>query len=437
MFETIVALATPPAKSALAIIRVSGEDCFRIVSNVFTKDLKDIKEKGIHFGYIKNGSREIDQVVLLTYVAPHSFTGENSVEIISHGSMLIVNQIIQLLLKNGCRMATNGEFSSRAYLNGKIDLVQAEAINDMINATTLEAKDLSMESLKGQTSKLFKPIKDSVGEILSHIEVNIDYPEYEDIEQTSKEEILEKCSRIIGDINELVQDGESKRIYQEGVKVAIVGKPNVGKSSLLNSLIREDKAIVTDIAGTTRDVVEGDFNLSGVPVHLYDTAGIRDSSDVIEQIGISKAKKAVENADLILFVVDETGFDNELYSMIKNQKHLVVFNKVDITGKVDDNGIHISAKNNDVGPLLLKMREVLNIGDLIVKPTFNNTRQLGILKQMVFYLSNAIEDTKNNQPIDLISVSIMAAYNCALDLLGQNNKNDLTDEIFSRFCVGK
>ena len=437
MFETIVALATPPAKSALAIIRVSGEDCFRIVSNVFTKDLKDIKEKGIHFGYIKDGNREIDQVVLLTYVAPHSFTGENSVEIISHGSMLIVNQIIQLLLKNGCRMATNGEFSSRAYLNGKIDLVQAEAINDMINATTLEAKDLSMESLKGQTSKLFKPIKDSIGEISSHIEVNIDYPEYEDIEQTSKEEILEKCSRIIGDINELVQDGESKRIYQDGVKVAIVGKPNVGKSSLLNSLIREDKAIVTDIAGTTRDVVEGDFNLAGVPVHLYDTAGIRDSSDVIEQIGINKAKKAVENADLILFVVDETGFDNELYSMIKNQKHLVVFNKVDITGKVDDNGIHISAKNNDVGPLLLKMREVLNIGDLIVKPTFNNTRQLGILKQMIFYLSNAIEDTKNNQPIDLISVSIMAAYNCALDLLGQNNKNDLTDEIFSRFCVGK
>ena len=437
MFETIVALATPPAKSALAIIRVSGEDCFRIVSNVFTKDLKDIKEKGIHFGYIKDGNREIDQVVLLTYVAPHSFTGENSVEIISHGSMLIVNQIIQLLLKNGCRMATNGEFSSRAYLNGKIDLVQAEAINDMINATTLEAKDLSMESLKGQTSKLFKPIKDSIGEISSHIEVNIDYPEYEDIEQTSKEEILEKCSRIIGDINELVQDGESKRIYQDGVKVAIVGKPNVGKSSLLNSLIREDKAIVTDIAGTTRDVVEGDFNLAGVPVHLYDTAGIRDSSDVIEQIGINKAKKAVENADLILFVVDETGFDNELYSMIKNQKHLVVFNKVDITGKVDDNGIHISAKNNDVAPLLLKMREVLNIGDLIVKPTFNNTRQLGILKQMAFYLSNAIEDTKNSQPIDLISVSIMAAYNCALDLLGQNNKNDLTDEIFSRFCVGK
>ena len=437
MFETIVALATPPAKSALAIIRVSGEDCFKVVSNVFSKDLTNVKEKGIHFGYIKDQDRSIDQVVLLAYVAPHSFTGENSVEIISHGSMLIVNQIVQLLLKNGARMATNGEFSSRAFLNGKIDLVQAEAINDMINATTIEAKDLSMESLKGQTSKVFKPIKEKIGEILSHIEVNIDYPEYEDIEQTSKEEVINKCTEIINDIKELVKDGESKRIYQEGVKVAIVGKPNVGKSSLLNSLIKEDKAIVTSIAGTTRDVVEGDFNLAGVPVHLYDTAGIRDSGDVIEQIGIDKAKKAVENADLVLFVVDETGFDNELYSMIKNQKHIVVYNKVDITGKKNGDDIYISAKNNDIVPLLSKMREVLNIGDLVVKPTFNNTRQLGILKQMIFYLNNAVEDTKNNQPLDLVSVSIMAAYNCALDLLGQNNKNDLTDEIFSRFCVGK
>jgi len=437
MFETIVALATPPAKSALAIIRVSGEDCFKVVSNIFSKDLSSTKEKGIHFGYIKEGEREIDQVVLLTYVSPHSFTGENSVEIITHGSMLIVNQIIQLLLKNGARMATNGEFSSRAYLNGKIDLVQAEAINDIINATTIEAKNLSMESLKGETSKLFKPVKDKIGEILSHIEVNIDYPEYEDIEETSKEEIFSKCSGIIKDIEELVKDGESKRIYQEGVKVAIVGKPNVGKSSLLNSLIKEDKAIVTSIAGTTRDVVEGDFNLAGVPVHLYDTAGIRDSSDVIEQIGIDKAKKAVENADLILFVVDDSGFDDELFSMIKSQKHIVVYNKVDLTGKKNDGEIYISAKNNDVGPLLSKMKEVLNIGDLVVKPTFNNTRQLGILKQIVFYLNNAIEDTKNNQPLDLVSVSIMAAYNCALDLLGQNNKNDLTDEIFSRFCVGK
>ncbi len=437
MFETIVALATPPAKSALAIIRMSGDDCFKVVSNIFTKDLTKVKEKGIHYGYIKEGEKNIDQVVLLTYVAPHSFTGENSVEIITHGSMLIVNQIIAALLKNGARMATNGEFSSRAFLNGKIDLVQAEAINDMINATTIEAKDLSMVSLTGETSKVFKPIKDKIGEILSHIEVNIDYPEYEDIEETSKEEILQKCGEIIGNIEDLIKDGEKNRMYRDGIKIAIVGKPNVGKSSLLNALIKEDKAIVTAIPGTTRDVVEGDFNLAGVPVHLYDTAGIRESNDVIEQIGIDKAKKAVENADLVLFIVDETGIDNEMYSLIKNQKHIIVNNKADIISKKENGSLYISAKNNDVAPLLEKIKEELNIGEVVIKPTFNNTRQLGILKQMVFYLKNAIDDTNNNQPIDLISVSIMAAYNCALDLLGQNNKNDLTDEIFSRFCVGK
>ena len=437
MFETIVALATPAAKSALAIIRMSGDDCFKVVSKVFTKDLSNEKEKGIHYGFIKENNKNIDQVILLIYVAPHSFTGENSVEIICHGSMLIVNQIISVLLKNGARMATNGEFSSRAFLNGKIDLVQAEAINDMINATTIEAKDLSMVSLTGETSKLFQPIKNQIGEILSHIEVNIDYPEYEDIEITSKEEILEKCAEIRRNIDVLIKDGEKNRIYKEGVKIAIVGKPNVGKSSLLNALIKEDKAIVTSIAGTTRDVVEGDFNLAGVPVHLFDTAGIRDSSDVIEQIGIDKAKKAVENADLVLFVVDETGFDNELYNLIKNQKHIIVNNKADIITKKNTGELYISAKNNDIDALLNKIKEELNIGEVVIKPTFNNTRQLGILKQMDFYLQNAIQDTKDDQPIDLISVSIMAAYNCSLDLLGQNNKNDLTDEIFSRFCVGK
>lgn len=437
MFETIVALATPPAKSALAVIRLSGDDCFKIVSKCFSEDLTEVKERGIHYGFVVDSNKKIDEVVLLAYVAPHSFTGENSVEIITHGSMLIVNQVITVLLKNGARMATNGEFSSRAFLNGKIDLIQAEAINDMINATTSEAKDLSMVSLTGETSKMFMPIKDKIGEILSHIEVNIDYPEYEDIEIASKEEITAKCTEIIENIDVLVKDGERNKIYQDGVKIALVGKPNVGKSSLLNLLIKEDKAIVTSIAGTTRDVVEGDFNLYGVPVHLFDTAGIHASNDLIENIGIEKAKKTVENSDLVLFIVDETGFDEELYNYIKDKKHLVVYNKADLIEKKDKKNLYISAKDKDVGELLKRLKEIFNIGDLVIKPTFNNTRQLGILKQIIFYLENALEDTRNKQPIDLISVSIMAAYNASLDLVGQNNKNDLTDEIFSRFCVGK
>ena len=437
MFETIVALATPAAKSALAIIRLSGDDVFKIVSKVFSEDLTNVKEKGIHYGYVLDKGKKVDQVVLLTYVAPHSFTGENSVEIISHGSMLIAKQIVALLIQNGARMATNGEFSSRAYLNGKIDLVQAEAINDMINATTEEAKDLSMVSLTGETSKAFKPIKEKIGEILAKLEVNIDYPEYEDIEVTSKEDVISVCEKLVEGINKLIKDGEKDRLYREGVKVAIVGKPNVGKSSILNAFLKEDKAIVTDIAGTTRDIVEGDYNLGGVPVHFFDTAGLHESEDVIEKIGIDKAKKAIEDADLILFVIDQTGIDEKLYDLIKDKKHILVQNKADLGININKDYIYVSAKNNDLEKLVSKMKEVLEIGEVTIKPSFNNTRQLGILKNIVSFLNVAIEDAKANQPTDLISVNIMSAYNAALDLTGENNKNDLTDEIFSRFCVGK
>ena len=437
MFETIVALATPPLKSALAIIRLSGSDCFKIVSKVFTKDLTGQNKREIHYGFIKDEDKQIDQVVLLTYVHPNSFTGEDSVEIICHGSPLIANEIIKVLLKNGARMATNGEFSSRAYLNGKIDLVQAEAINDIINATTSEARDLSMISLKGETSKMFRPIKDKIGEILSSIEVNIDYPEYEDIEEVTKEKIIDVCTEITKDIDLLIDDGEKSRLYRDGLKIAIVGKPNVGKSSLLNSLIKDDKAIVTDIAGTTRDIVEGDFNLNGVPVHLFDTAGLRESNDIIEKIGINKSVEATKNADLIIFVIDETGLDKDLYELVKDKKHIIVTNKSDLISSKEDNMVYISAKNNDIEPLLSKIKEIMNIGEVLAKPTFNNTRQLGLLKNISNSLKIAIKDAKDDQPVDLISVSIMIAYNSSLDLIGENNKNDLTDEIFSRFCVGK
>lgn len=435
MFETIVALATPPLKSALAIIRLSGAECFKIVSKIFSKELNH--KKDIKFGYIVDGDKQIDQVVLLTYVAPHSFTGEDSIEIICHGSPLIANQIISLVLKNGGRLATNGEFSSRAYLNGKIDLVQAEAINDIINSTTIEAKDLSMVSLSGETSKMFKPIKEQIAEILSLIEVNIDYPEYEDIEVATKDKIIGVCGDIVKNIDSLIDDGERSRLYIEGLKIAIVGKPNVGKSTLLNSLIKDDKAIVTDIAGTTRDIVEADFNLCGVPCHLLDTAGLRESNDIIEKIGINKSVEAIKKADLVIFVVDENGIDKQLFELIKDKKYIVVTNKADLIDKKDNNNIYISAKNNDIDPLLNKIKEIMNIGEIKIKPSFNNTRQLGLLKKISTMLKTAIKDAKDDQPVDLISVSIMSAYNSALDLVGENNKNDLTDEIFSRFCVGK
>lgn len=437
MFETIVALATAPAKSALAVIRLSGDDCFQIVSKVFTKDLTTTNKRTIHFGYIVDGKQKIDQVVLLTYVAPHSFTGENSIEIISHGSVLIANQIIELLLKNGARLATNGEFSSRAYLNGKIDLVQAEAINDIINATTIEAKELSMISLEGETSKLFRPIKEDLAGVLSEIEVNIDYPEYTDIEEVNREKLLSVSQSILDRIEKLIQDGEKDRLYREGLEIAIVGKPNVGKSSLLNALLKEDKAIVTSIAGTTRDVVEGSMNINGVPIRLYDTAGIHESSDIIERIGIDKARNVIDRCDLVLFLVDDDGIDNELYEYIKNKKHILVYTKSDLVKNKEKNRIYISAINNDIEPLIHRIKEIMDIDEITLRPSLNNTRQLGLLKVMATHLKQAVKDVNDNQPIDLIAASLMLAYNNALDILGENNKNDLTKEIFSRFCVGK
>ena len=435
--ETIVALASAPMKSALSIIRLSGDDCFEVVSKVFSKDLSKTKKRAVHFGFIKDGPKNIDQVVLLTYIVPHSFTGENSVEIMCHGSMLIVNQIITVLIQNGARMAVNGEFSSRAYLNGKIDLIQAEGINDMINATSEEAKDMSMFALTGETSKIFYPIRQKIGELLSKIEVNIDYPEYEDIEEISKTEVVSVCSQIKADLADLIKNGERNRLYYDGVKVAIVGKPNVGKSSLLNALIQEDKAIVTEIAGTTRDIVEGHFNLNGVPIYLYDTAGLHESEDKIELIGINKAKEVIEKSDLILFIVDNTGIDNNLFNLIKDKKHLLVYNKADILKVQDGHSIYVSAIKNDVKPLLDGMVKMLELDDISVKPSFTNTRQIGLLKNIVNHIELAIRDAEADEPTDLISASLMIAYNYSLDLLGESNKNDLTDEIFSRFCVGK
>ena len=437
MFETIVALATPSLKSALAIIRLSGGDAFNIVNQIFTKDILKNKKRDIHFGYIKDGEKTIDQVVILTYVAPHSFTGEDCLEIICHGSMVIANEIINLLISKGARYATNGEFSSRAFLNNKIDLVQAEAINDMINASTSEAKDLSLLALKGENSKLFIPIQKKIADLLSQLEVNIDFPEYEDIEEISKEEVIKYAQEIIDELEPLIKKGEHDKIYREGVKIALVGKPNVGKSSLLNALISEEKAIVTPIAGTTRDIVEGECNIGGVLFRFFDTAGVHESDDLIEQIGINKALDTIKNCDLVIYIVDEDKYDEEMLNLIKDKKHIIVHNKMDLTNTRNKNETYVSALNKNINSLIEEIKKVMEIDEINIKPSFNNSRQIGLLKAIVINLKQALNDAKAGLSTDLISASILLAYNASLDLLGKNNKNDLTDEIFSRFCVGK
>lgn len=444
MFETIVALATAPLKSALHIIRVSGDDCFDIVSKCFSKDIRDIKERTLLVGHILDGEKIVDEVVIAIYKGPKSFTGEDLVEIICHGSVLIANEIISLLLSKGARLATNGEYTSRAFLHERIDLVQAEAINDVINATTKEAKELSMLSLKGETSKLILPLKKRIADILSLIEVNIDYPEYEDIEVANKDNVISIVDELVPQIDKLVSEGEKGLIIKEGIKVSLVGKPNVGKSSLLNALLGESKAIVTDIAGTTRDIVEGEINLNGVVLHLLDTAGIRDVDDKVESIGVNKSKDAIKESDLVIVLLDASNKlddqDKEILDLVKDVPHIIAYNKID---KASDNklfkdAICISALNNDITPLKNAVYERLGLKDETFKtPSLNNTRQLGLLKNVKESLLNAKEDALNDLPIDLVSVSLHDAYNATLEILGEYNQTDISKEIFSRFCVGK
>lgn len=441
MFETIVALATAPLKSALSIVRLSGDDCFFVVNKIFSKDLTKYTKNSIIHGQIIDGTETVDDVVLLLYIAPHSFTGENSVEIISHGSPIIFNKIIDLCIKSGARLATGGEFSSRAYFHGKMNLMEAESINDLINAESEESKKISMMALEGKTSLLIEPIKTKLGDLLSNIEVNIDYPEYLDIEEANNEKIVEFCRDILKYIDELIKNGNKGNIIKDGIKVAIVGKPNVGKSSILNALLNEEKAIVTNIKGTTRDIVEGKINLNGVIINLFDTAGIRESSDVVEEIGIKKSIEKLNDSDIVLCVFDSANFDNEdkeILELVKNKKHIIVYNKSDlIKEKVADN-LYISALNKDIEPLKNKILEILDLKkENYENPSIANVRELGILKNIKEILKNVLRDTENDVPIDIINSEIKEAYLKTLSITGEDFDFDISKEIFSRFCVGK
>ena len=441
MFETIVALATAPLKSALSIVRLSGDDCFFVVNKIFSKDLTKYTKNSIIHGQIIDGTETVDDVVLLLYIAPHSFTGENSVEIISHGSPIIFNKIIDLCIKSGARLATGGEFSSRAYFHGKMNLMEAESINDLINAESEESKKISMMALEGKTSLLIEPIKTKLGDLLSNIEVNIDYPEYLDIEEANNEKIVEFCRDILKYIDELIKNGNKGNIIKDGIKVAIVGKPNVGKSSILNALLNEEKAIVTNIKGTTRDIVEGKINLNGVIINLFDTAGIRESSDVVEEIGIKKSIEKLNDSDIVLCVFDSANFDNEdkeILELVKNKKHIIVYNKSDlIKEKVADN-LYISALNQDIEPLKNKILEILDLKkENYENPSIANVRELGLLKNIQEILKNVLRDTENDVPIDIINSEIKEAYLKTLSITGEDFDFDISKEIFSRFCVGK
>ncbi len=440
--NTIIALATPPLTSALAMIRVSGDDAFVLTDQLFSKKISSITKRTTFVGDLIYKGELIDNVVLIAYPHPNSFTGEDVVEISSHGSMLIVNEIVSAYIALGARYAERGEFSSRGFYNGRMDLVEAESINDLINATTKEAKNLSLLSYKGRTSDLIKPLRDSLGELLAQVEVNIDFPEYEDIEEANESMVYEKIGELRKSIAFLIEGGEKGKIIKYGVKVALVGRPNVGKSSILNALLKENKAIVTDIPGTTRDIVEGDLNLNGVSVCFLDTAGIREEADVVEAIGVERSKKAIEEADVVVLVVDSLkGFgekEKEIVSLIGGKTLITCYNKADKVSKKEDGKLYVSALNNDVKPLEKALYDCLGLTkESFNNPSLSNVRELGLLRQIDSSLEQAALDCANETPIDLVSINLNSAYNCARELLGEETTTDLTDEIFSRFCVGK
>ena len=440
--ETIVALAAAPLKSALALIRVSGDDAFAISSQLFSKSLQNIDKPTLKHGTISSDGKVIDDVVLLCYPAEKSMTGEPVIEVSCHGSMLIANQIINAYLAKGARYAKPGEFTMRAFLNGKMDLIEAEAVNDLINASTEAAKDLSLKSLSGQASSMFVPVKDRIASLLALLETNIDFPEYEDIEQASFAEVMGECATIMDELSSLIKQGEEGRIVKEGVKIAILGEPNVGKSSILNALLGEDKAIVTAIPGTTRDIVEGELSIKGIPVKLLDTAGIRESSDLVERIGIDKSLQAKETADIIVVVLDASSApsakDQELLKSCDPTKTIVVYNKSDLSNVKEDGKIYISAKEKEVEPLKNAILDHLHLSEAsFLTPSLSNDRQLGLLRKIYASLGQAKSDAEKEVGIDLVSSSLLEAYNLSRELLGLDPTLDLTDEIFSRFCVGK
>lgn len=443
MFNNIiVALATPPMEGALAIIRVSGENCFSLLRKIFSNKTQYEGHK-LYYGKIKDEEEILDEVLVSTFKKPHSFTGEDSFEISCHGGMFIVERVIALCLKHGAKLAAKGEFTKRAFLNNKIDLIQAEAINDMIRATSEEEASLAVYSLQGQTSNLINNLKDKIIDLVANIEVNIDYPEYDDAEEVTKEIASKKIKDIISDTNQLLKEARIGKMIKDGLNVAIVGQPNVGKSSLLNTLLKEDKAIVTSEAGTTRDIVEGVINLDGLKLNLLDTAGIRKEAGSIEKIGIEKSKETIEKADLVLLLFDGSqpldDLDKELIKLTKDKNHIKVINKTDLGLKIDIDGVKISTHTKDIDNLLKAIKEKVgyNYDNYQNKPMLTNIRHIGLLKAALENLKEAEKEIQGDIPIDLVNIEIMNALNNIEDILGNKTKMDLHDQIFSKFCLGK
>ena len=447
--DTIVAIATAPSNSAISIIRLSGSDAISIANEVFKgKNLNKVKSHTVHYGHITNNNETIDEVLVSVFKSPKTFTREDVVEINCHGGIYVTNKVLELLLVKGARLAEPGEFTKRAFLNGRIDLTQAEAVIDIIESNTASSLKMANLGILGETKKVISNFRERILECLLKIEVNIDYPEYEDEEQITEDILIPRLEILRIDINKVLEKSEVSRIIKYGVKTAIIGKPNVGKSSLLNALIREDKAIVSNIAGTTRDIVEGSINIGGIVLNLIDTAGVRDTDDFVEKIGVEKTKKIINDAALIMLVFDNNtklnDDDLELLDITKDKTRIIIVNKKDLESKIDIKNdkdvIYISSfDENDIYKLEQKIKEICNVTDLtnIDSTYIGNTRQIAKLKIAANQLDDAINSLNIGLPIDIACVDIRNCWNSLGEILGEVSSEDLINELFARFCLGK
>ena len=447
MNDTIVAISTALGEGAISIIRVSGYDAIKIVNGIFKgKNLDKVESHTINYGHIVYKDEIIDEVLVSVMRSPKTYTKEDVIEINTHGSIAIVNKIMEILLLSGCRLAEPGEFTKRAFLNGRIDLTEAEGVMDLINSETELTRKMAINELSGKVSKLITDLREKIVALISNIEVNIDYPEYEDIEVVTIDRIKTEVKEMKEELTNILKLSEDGKILKDGIKTVILGKPNVGKSSLLNALLEEDKAIVTDVKGTTRDIVEGSIIVGGVKLNLIDTAGVRKSSDVVEKIGIEKSLSLIEEAELILLVLDSseelTEEDKFLLDKTKDKKRIVIMNKDDLknNNKYNEDVIRISAKTNQGIDLVKdKIKELFNANAFLNKNLtyFTNVRQITLLKQAIESLNDAYQGVLNNSEIDMIEIDLKLAWERLGDIIGANYTEELIDNLFSRFCLGK
>ena len=453
MNDTICAISTSAGVGAISIVRVSGPESIEIVNKIFKgKDLTKVETHTINYGHIVDNDNVVDEVLVSIMKAPKTFTTEDIVEINTHGGIAPTNKVLELLLENGCRLAEPGEFTKRAFLNGRIDLLEAESVMDMIDSKTDIQRKMAMNGINGKTSSLINELRSDMVQIISNINVNIDYPEYDDVDIITNDLLIPKITNLKEKINKILKESVNGKIIKEGIKTAIIGKPNVGKSSLLNALLEEDKAIVTDIAGTTRDIVEGQIKVNGIILNMIDTAGIRKTEDIIESIGVEKSKKIMDESDLVLFMLNNneeiTEDLIELSTKLVDKKYLVLINKNDLETKLDITKLNIDPtkiinlsiiNNQGIDELKDKITELFKLNELETQdPTYlSNTRSISILKNCLKKVEEIEESLKNNLPIDMIELDIKAIWEELGKINGSTYEEELLDEMFKRFCLGK